>query len=191
MAESVLAAAPARMSLAGHSMGARVALEVVRLDPARVERLALLDTGVHPLAPGELDKRNALIELGRSEGMDALIDAWLPPMVHPDRRSDPAFMEPLIAMCRRAGLESFVNQVRALIDRPDARLMLPTLQCPVLVGVGSHDEWARPAQHREFADRIPGAQLVVFEDAGHMAPVEAPDAVTAALLKWLTEPVVE
>jgi pimeloyl-ACP methyl ester carboxylesterase len=47
MARSVLVAAPSeRFALAGHSMGGRVALEVMRLAPHRGERIALLDTGV-------------------------------------------------------------------------------------------------------------------------------------------------
>ena len=53
MARAVLDAAPARFALAGHSLGARVALEAVRQAPERVERLALLDTGTHPVRPGE------------------------------------------------------------------------------------------------------------------------------------------
>ena len=52
MAERVLAAAPASFALAGHSMGGRVALEIMRRAPQRVERLALLDTGWRPLPAG-------------------------------------------------------------------------------------------------------------------------------------------
>src|SRR4051812_7265062 len=51
MAEHVLATAPERFALAGHSMGGRVALEVVRRAPHRVSGLALLNTGVHPTRP--------------------------------------------------------------------------------------------------------------------------------------------
>lgn len=53
MAEQLLRHAPARFALAGHSMGARVALEVFRQAPERVNRIALLDTGYLPLAEGE------------------------------------------------------------------------------------------------------------------------------------------
>ena len=42
-----------RFSLAGHSMGGRVALAIAGMAPQRVERLALLDTGMDPIAPGE------------------------------------------------------------------------------------------------------------------------------------------
>lgn len=185
MARRALELAPPRFSLAGHSMGARVALEVVRLAPERVERLALLDTGVHPVGPSEPAKRHALVELGRRDGVEALIDAWLPPMVHPARRADATFMQPLRAMCVRAGVALFAAQVEALLARPDPRPLLASLACPTLVGVGRQDEWSPLEQHREIAAAIPGSRLVIFEDAGHMAPFEAPDQVTAALDAWL------
>src|SRR5579863_3475131 len=84
MAQIVLDAAPERFSVAGHSMGGRVALEVFRMAPDRVGRLALLDTGVHPRAADEESKRGALVELARREGMAAMAARWLPPMLHPD-----------------------------------------------------------------------------------------------------------
>jgi len=188
MARRVLDAVPGPMSLAGHSMGARVALEVFRLAPARVDRLALLDTGVHPLAPGEAGKRRALLELGQREGMQALVDAWLPPMVSAARRRDPAFMAPLNRMCLEAGIRQFENQVIALVERPEVRSLLPQIECPVLVGVGSEDAWAPIEQHRDIAAAIPGATLDVYEGAGHMSPVEAPQQVTASLRRWLNRP---
>jgi pimeloyl-ACP methyl ester carboxylesterase len=168
-----------------------VALEIVRLAPARIERLALFDTGVHPVAPGEKEKRMALLELGRREGMPALVDAWLLPMVHPDRRNDASFMAPLREMCTAAGIDQFDNQVTALLRRPELRSLLPGIDCPTLVGVGDADEWATPEQHREIADGIPGAELVIFEHAGHMAPYEAPEQVTGAMRRWLERPVLQ
>jgi len=189
MAERVLRSAPAQISVAGHSMGARVALEMYRREPERIERLALLDTGVHALAKGETGKRLALFELGRQKGMEALVDAWLPPMVHPARAADAAFMEPLRQMCLRAGLAKFENQMTALLERPEVRSLLGEIACPTLVGVGSDDAWAPVGQHREIAAAIPGATLAVFDRARHMSPVEAPDQVAAALRQWLARPV--
>jgi pimeloyl-ACP methyl ester carboxylesterase len=185
MAQRVLNAAPATFALAGHSMGARVALELYRLAPERVERLALLDTGVHPEQPGERDKRMALVELGRRQGMAALVESWLPPMVHPDRRDELSLMAPLREMCISAGIEQFENQVTALLERPDARPMLAFINCPTLVAVGRQDTWSPVQQHEAIAAAIPGAELVIFEDSGHMAPVEVPNQVNRALKAWL------
>lgn len=185
MAAHVLALAPPVFALVGHSMGARVALEVFRLAPERVERIALLDTGVHPPGPGEAEKRRALHDLGRREGMGALVDAWLPPMVHPDRRDEAVLIDPLRAMCVEAGLDAYSRQIEALIARPDQRPLLGLIRCPALVATGRQDDWSPPEQHRAIAAALPDADLVIFEDCGHMSPAERPDAVNAALGDWL------
>jgi pimeloyl-ACP methyl ester carboxylesterase len=187
MAESVLDEAPPRIAVAGHSMGARVALEMFRLAPGRIDRIALLDTGVHPAQPGERERRMALLATGRQRGMEALVDEWLPPMVHPDRRRDESLMTPLRSMAVSAGIEQYERQVRALLSRPDATPLLSEIDVPALVGVGRNDEWSPVAQHQAMAARIAGATLVIFEDSGHMAPVEVPAQVSCALRKWLEE----
>lgn len=186
MARAVLATAPARLALAGHSMGARVAIEIVRLAPERVARLALLDTGTHPLHAGEAEKRQVLVDLADRDGMAALAARWLPPMVHPDRVSDETLMQPLRAMVLRMTPAIHARQIKALLTRPDAEAVLATIRCPVLVGVGRQDAWSPLAQHEAIVAAVPQAKLVVFENSGHMAPIEAPEAVTAALRGWLT-----
>lgn len=189
MAERVLAAAPPRFSLLGHSMGARVALEILRREPGRIERLALVSTGVHPPRPGEAEARYALLDLGRTRGAEALVDQWLPPMLAPSRREDADLMAPLRAMCVRAGVEAFANQITALLRRPDVESLLPGVAVPALVLVGSEDRWSPPEQHRRIAEAVPGARLRVVEGAGHMLPAEAPDAFVEAVAAWLAEPV--
>jgi len=51
--------------------------------------------------------------------------------------------------------------------------------------VGRQDHWSPLAQHEEIAALIPHSELVVIEDSGHMSPVEQPEQVTKALLRWL------
>ena len=63
MARAALAMAPARFSLVGFSMGGRIALEMMRFEPERIERIALFDTSVHPIGPDEAVKRQPLIDL--------------------------------------------------------------------------------------------------------------------------------
>lgn len=186
MAHQALAAAPDRISLLGHSMGARVALEMYRLDPARIERLALVSTGVHGVKSSEPEKRQTLIDLGRAEGAAALVDCWLPPMVAPARIADTALMEPLREMCIAAGVDAFVAQVHALLGRPEVESLLPQITCPTLVAVGSADAWSPPAQHATMAALIPAARLCVIEGSGHMLPAEAPQDLNDAIADWLS-----
>ena len=185
MAASVLARAPARFSLAGHSMGGRVAFEIFRQAPERVERLALLDTGAHGVQPGEAEQRQVLMDVARIEGMLALGKAWLPPMLHPDRVSDQSLMAPLMAMICRATPDIYFGQIRALLNRPDAALLLSQIRVPTAFIVGRQDSWSPVSQHETLAASVRGATLTIIEACGHMSTVERPREVTRALADWL------
>ena len=185
MAQSVLTAAPARFALAGHSMGGLVAMMIAAMAPGRVERLALFDTSALPPDPRERDGRDALVRLGFTEGMGAIADKWLPPTLHPRHRGDHPVHRQLRQMLLDMTPDIHARQVNALFNRPDARPGLAKVRCPTLVGVGRQDEGCPVARHEEIAALIPGAVLAVFEECGHMAPLEAPDAVIAAMRDWL------
>lgn len=188
MAEEVLSAAPDQFALAGHSMGGRVALEIVRAAPERVERLALLNTGVHPPMPGEPQKRGKLVQLAESEGMGALADAWLPPMMGKAGAADGDLMNRLRAMVMRASPKNFSAQVQALLGRPDAADVLPSIRVPLLFLSGSDDGWSPLSQHYGMRAAARHGRVVEIARAGHMAPVEQPAAVAEALRTWLTNP---
>ncbi len=162
MAEKVLREAPPRFALAGHSMGGRVALEVLRRAPERVAALALLDTGVAPLAAGEAGEREAagrheLLALAREQGMAAMAARWVQGMVWAPRLSDTALVQGVIDMFARRSADMFAAQIRALLARPDAGSLLAGIRCPTLVLCGEQDSWAPAARHREMAEKIPGA----------------------------------
>jgi pimeloyl-ACP methyl ester carboxylesterase len=190
MAQQVLVEAPTEcFSLAGHSMGGRVALEVLRLAPQRVERLALLDTGAHPLPTGgdgerERARRMALLALAREEGMRPMGCQWASGMVHPDQLDTPLF-ESILDMLERSSPDQFAAQIDALLNRPDAVRLLSTIQCHTLVLCGREDVWSPPAQHAAMRDAIAGAQLCAIDHCGHMSTIEQPQAVNEALSAWL------
>ena len=190
MADAALAAMDGRtdepIDVVGHSMGGRVAFEIWRRAPERVASLVVLDTGVHPAGPDESRLRQPMLDKAATGGMRALADAWLPPMVHPDRRSDAEFMQPLREMVLRATPEQHARQIRALLHRPDATPLLGTITVPTLVVVGRQDEWSPVAQHERIAESIAGSRLEVIEESGHMVTLEQPDIVSAMLADWLS-----
>jgi pimeloyl-ACP methyl ester carboxylesterase len=191
MADKVVGETAGPIVAIGHSMGGRVALEVLRRAPERVVGLALLNTGIHTLRDGEEAKRAELVRLAYEQGMAALADRWVPPMVDPRRKDDAALLAPMKQMVMRATPEQHERQIRALLDRPDPRDLLPRIACPTLVMVGRQDQWSPVAQHEEIAALIPGAKLVIIEDAGHMSQMERPEETTAALVQWLREAVLQ
>lgn len=190
MAEHVLATAPAEtFVLAGHSMGGRVAFEMMRLAPRRVERLALLDTSYPPLGAGpdgehERSRRLALLELARKKGMRTMGRVWATGMVHPSRLDTPLF-ESILDMIERSTPEMFAAQIHALLTRPDAGMQLPKVKCPTLVLCGREDTWSPLHRHEEIHAAIPQSRLVVIEQCGHMSTMEKPDEVSNAFREWL------
>jgi pimeloyl-ACP methyl ester carboxylesterase len=196
MAEHVLATAPPAFALAGHSMGGRVALEIVRRAPERVLRLALFDTGWRERPAGaageeERASRLALLALARERGMRAMGKVWVQRMVHPSRLADGRLMDAILDMIERHTPEQFAREIEALLARPDAGAVLRSLRCPTLVLCGRDDAWSTLAQHEEIVAMVPGARLVAVAACGHMAPMEQPARVAEALDGWLRSPLLE
>lgn len=185
MAERVLDSAPPAFALAGHSMGGRVALEVWRRAPHRVTGLGLLNTGVHPTRAAEHASRGLLVHLARTQGMAALARQWLPPMMGAAPSRVAEVMPELLAMVGRATPEMFAGQVSALLHRPDARPLLPTIDVPTLFLSGANDTWSSIAQHADMQRLVAHATLVEIAGAGHMAPIERPESVARAMRRWL------
>lgn len=193
MAQQVLRKAPARFALAGHSMGARVAIEVFRQAPERVSRIALLDSGHLPLPAGdagvqEKDKRYELLHIARTQGVRSMAHVWVQGMVHPQRLSDSALIESILQMFERKSPEIFEAQIQALLARPDASPVLRQLNVPTLIACGDQDLWAPVVQHQAMQALVPHAVLDIIADAGHMAPMERPQALADVLLRWMESP---
>ena len=191
MAERILDSAPALFDLAGHSMGGRVALEVMRLEPQRVRRLALLGTGYRAKESGEagaeeLRKRQVLLDIARTQGVRAMAREWVKPMVAPSRLSDTAFVEQIIAMICRKSEDIFKRQIKALVERPETSDVLSRIQIPTLVMAGALDGWATPAQHLEIANCMPAKpEVAVIGPSGHMMMMEEPQLVAHHFNQWL------
>ena len=193
MARRVLAQAPARFAVAGHSMGGRVVLEILRQAPQRVSHVGLLDTGFKPLPEGaaaeeERRKRQALLDIAREQGVRAMASEWVKGMVAPQRLSDTVLLGDILDMFERKSADTFARQIRALLARPDGTTVLQRIDVPTLVLCGEQDSWSPPAQHQAMADVIPGHPPVcVIPGAGHMVMMEQPQAVAQALCDWLRE----
>jgi pimeloyl-ACP methyl ester carboxylesterase len=190
MAARVLALAPERFALAGHSMGGRVALEVTRQAPERVTKLALLATDYRGHANGaertaEVAQRQAWLETAREDGMEAFAKVWLKQVVAPANLSDRALVAAITAMTMRQPLALLEAQTLAALTRADYAAMLPRIACPTLLCAGETDTWRPVSLHEEMAALVPSSRLSVIQGSGHMLSMERPAAVTKAMRDWL------
>lgn len=181
LARHVLGQVSARaFVLAGFSMGGYTALEIMRQAPQRVHALALIDTSARPDTPESTAKRRDQVERSRND-FAGVVDALFRAVVHPAHADDAALLDTFRSMARRVGPAAFARQQHAIIGRPDSRSTLETISCPTLVACGREDPVVPLALHEELQAGIAGAELVVLGECGHLAPLERPMQLTAAL----------
>jgi len=185
IAQSILAEAPQRFALAGLSMGGYIAQQIVLQSPERVTRLALLDTGSRADTPERIERRLQLNDMARREGVARVQQELMPLLIHTDRLADKAFVDLIVQMAVDTGVEAFLRQHAALMARGDNRPLLPDIRCPTLVLIGRQDILTPLELSEEIAAAIPGAQLEIIDDSGHLSTLEQPDAVNRTLRRWL------
>lgn len=184
-AQAILRSAPATFSLAAFSMGGFVAAEILRAQPWRVSRLALIGTRPDVDAKERIRQREDDMALVAEKGFEALLALLPGRWLSPGCRSESAFEETLIRMARAVGEDSFFRQQRALIGRRDGHYPLNRVTCPTLIMAGELDTPNPPEKQRMLQTLIPHARYVCVNHAGHLLPLEAPLEVTSALADWL------
>lgn len=186
MARSILETAPPRFALAGLSMGGYVAQEIMRQDPSRVIKLALINTSARADTTENLERRRGLIALAKTGKFKGVTPKLLPYLIHESRLQDPDVADVILKMAERMGREAFSRQQTAIMGRIDGRESLKAINIPTLVISGRQDKTTPPEVATEIASLIPNAHLSIIEDCGHLSPLERPQAVTALLAQWLT-----
>ena len=170
----------------GHSMGGMVAQELAARAPQSLAGLVL--AGTSP-AFGQADGlwqqdflRERFAPLDAGAGMAGLAAQLVPAMAGPQATAERlADAHMLMAAVPEATYRSALRALLAFDRRAD----LPRIAVPTLVVTGEHDRTAPPDLARRMAGRIPGARLVTVAGAGHLLPIEAPQAFAAALQPFL------
>lgn len=190
MAKQVLDSAPAHFALAGLSMGAMVAMEIVHRAPERVTRVALMDTNSQSEPPAIAATREPQI-VGVMAGRLAEVMA---DVMRPEYLAAGPMRAEILALVQDMALAlgegEFVRHSRALQRRPDQQKTLRKIRMPALVLCGAEDTLTPPRRHEFMSELIPYASLKIIEGAGHLPTLEAPVATNAALREWLSAPLV-
>jgi 2-succinyl-6-hydroxy-2,4-cyclohexadiene-1-carboxylate synthase len=182
----VLALAPERFTLAGYSMGGRIALDLALQPEAhgRIERLVLVSASPGlPDAEGRRTRRaadEALADRIEREGIDVFAAQWAALRLFADQPVDVAAAAH--AMRRSQSPAGLAAALRGLGTGAMEPLWerLPLMTIPVTLVVGERDTKFRVIAER-MATALPDAALHVVPGAGHAVQLEAPDAVAALL----------
>lgn len=173
---------PERFALAGLSLGAIVAMALVRRAPARVTRLCLMSTNPYAPTAAQHEAWAAQREVLRTGPARALQQSLLPVLLSPGRDD---LAPATLVMADELGAETYAAQLRLQDTRVDERPGLARVRCPTLVVAARGDRLCGVERHQEIARLVPGAELVVLEDCAHLSPLEQPGALSAHLHRWL------
>ena len=172
--------------ICGLSMGGYIAFELLRRHARRVRGAILCNTKAAADTPEAKQDRDAMTVLAKQSGSSAIAERLLPKLLARatfERR--PEIVSEVRGMMTRASVPGIIGALHALRERPDSTPLLKTIGVPVLVIAGEEDQIAPAAGMREMAGTIPGARFVVISEAGHVAPLEQPDAVNTAIGEFL------
>ncbi|HYT63931.1 MAG TPA: alpha/beta fold hydrolase [Gemmatimonadales bacterium] len=172
--------------ICGLSMGGYIAFELLRRFPQRVRAAILCNTKAAADTPEAKRGRDALAAKAQQEGARAVAAELVPKLIaRATRERQPEVVKEVTEMIARQPVPGIAGALRALRERPDATPLLATIRVPVLVVAGDDDQIAPAAGMQEMARAIPGARFALVPDAGHVAPLEQPITVSAALADFL------
>lgn len=175
------------ITLVGLSMGGYVALEFWRQFVPRLRALVLCDTRAAADAPEVAAGRHVTAERVVREGAAVVAETMLPRLFASWAGSEPAWVGQTREMILAADPRAIAAAARGMAERRDFTARLPEIALPVLAVVGAQDQITPPAEMRSMAKALPQASFVEIAQAGHMAPLENPAEVNAALLAFLGE----
>lgn len=190
MADAVLALADhlrlGTFGLLGLSMGGYVALALHRRAPERVAALVLADTQAGADTAEARAKREALARRVEDEGVEVLVEGFVPNLLSPARREG-RVAEDVRAIVRANRPGPLAAALRAMGAREDQQPWLPRIGCPVLGIAGSEDGIIPVAKHEAIVAAVPRGRLVVLRGAGHLSNLEVPEGFNGAVRGFMAE----
>jgi pimeloyl-ACP methyl ester carboxylesterase len=170
--------------LVGHSMGGYVTLAFARRHADLLRGLVLVATRAGQDSPEAAAGRRATAEKVRAEGARVVIDGMAPKMLA-SGNEDAAMQAAVRGFMEPASRDGVIGALLGMAERPDSTPMLEQIEVPTLVVTGDGDLVIDPAESQTLTQAIPGSQLHVIPDAGHLVAYEKAENFNAILRDWV------
>jgi pimeloyl-ACP methyl ester carboxylesterase len=166
----------------GLSMGGYIALAFAKKYPEMLQGLVLANTRAGADDDAGKDRRKALADRIRAEGLGFLVDSP-PPLLSAD--APQALWDRVKRVIRAQPAEAVAAASMGMGARIDRTAELAEIKVPTLVITSTGDTLIPPDATKPMAEQIPGATLAVIEGAGHLSNVEAPEEFNRLLAEHL------
>lgn len=184
IAEQLIETLPKKFTLIGFSLGGYIALELMQRIPHQVDKLILINSAAKTLSEKGQIERERSIELINNGKFDFLINLIFKNSVH-DKNKHHELLPLLKSMALEVGAKRYLEQLTAMVNKPDHSDLLTTIECPTLLIASKNDKVMPPERSEHMAENIKNSQLIYVENCGHMAPLEQPDRINQILSEWV------
>lgn len=175
------------VTFCGLSMGGYIAFQFALRHPNWVAKLILCDTRSAADSPEAAANRIKMADIVTKEGPEPVLWVMMPKLFGPATyQSQPETVAAVRGMVMGTKATAIAAAHRGMAVRLDVTPQLPRLTFPSLVIAGEHDAISPAAEMKSFSEQMPNARFVVIPNVGHMAPMEDPVAVNAAIRQFLS-----
>ncbi|MGA7669283.1 MAG: alpha/beta fold hydrolase [Nitrolancea sp.] len=173
--------------IVGLSMGGGTALRFTCVYPHRVRSLIVADSTLpgHSMSEETGARLGAVYTSARESGIDAARQTWIAHPLFDATNENPEVAQRLAAMVDRYSGWHWLNEEPAAELDPPVTARLHQISAPTLVILGERDIADFHVFARKMADEIPGAEMAVIPDAGHMVNMEAPEIFNELVVRFL------
>lgn len=176
-----------RAVIGGCSMGGYTIFELFRQEPGLFAGMILADTRAEPDTDDGKQKRHQQIQKIQQQGTGFVPDFVVENLLgNYTRRNRPEVVEHVKSIVSNASAGTITSTLRMLATRPDSGPTLPTINIPCLVVVGEEDTVTPRENSERLVRDIPGSQLEIIPNAGHLSPLENPEGFNKAVERFLT-----
>lgn len=187
LADSVLEDAPEEFSIVGFSLGGIVALEIMRIAPERINKLALISTNPFPPTKEQQVLWEKYIEMIENNQFIEVVKRKLYPALVSKPNQSGTTLEKVLNMAKNIGPKAYINQLKSVMTRNDQRPILKKINCPTVIIVGELDKVC-PVELSDYLNKnIEDSQKVVIEGAGHLITLEKPYETSQILKQWMKD----
>lgn len=175
-----------RAVLCGLSMGGYIAMAFLESWPERVVGLVLANTRATADDEAGRQAREMVARHALDQGMEPLARSMVQKLLAPaNLEAMPELVERMHRVIARQRPEATAASARGMALRPDRTAWLAGVQVPTLVVTGEADVLMPIQTSEAMARAVPGAELAVLPMAGHLSPLEQPEAFNRTVRAFL------
>ena len=174
-----------KVNLVGFSLGGYLASAFNAAYPDKVKRLFIASNTPCILPEEEILTRKKIIKWVEKNGYSGLPSQRASDLLHPDNKQNKAIIDKMIVMDKTLGQEVLLQQFKVTTKREDLFTGLLNAAIPITFCSGVEDSLVNSALFYKIPANHSLIQHIEIPDAGHMLPLEQPEAMAKAILLWL------